>query len=283
MNRDALSLDDREFLEPYLSKITFRISDFLFSNIFLFRKKHEYTLVKEDVPYILGKTYDNKHFSYLLVNPSKIPKATLTHIISQGEFLYPIPESWKNAFSKNEYTIDFFEGDSDYLFNKSTLSDYPGRNLSKKRNLVHQFHELYNAKLRKCSKSDALQIKDVLDIWVKQTKRKIEETDYYPCLEAIEMQDILQLSGLIVSIDGIDVGFLLGEGKNDTFYIHFAKADMSYKGIFQFMYQEFCKTLSDDIHYINLEQDLGDPNLKHAKHSYHPDKMEIKYRTFRKV
>jgi len=277
-----LSLDHQVFLNSYLNNYSFRISDFLFSNLFLFRHKHEYKVVRDDIPYIIGKTYDNKKFAFLLTPPKQISKRILSNILLTVDFLYPIPTSWKDDLSEKEFVFEVFDADSDYLFEKKTLTDYPGRDLSKKRNLVHQFTELYNAEMKVITKNDVFEIKKTLDIWQAQIDKSYQSTDYYPCLEALQMQEILGLYGIFLVIDGKSAGFILGEEKNDTFYMHFAKADISYKGIFQFMYQKFSQSLKDNISYINLEQDLGDLNLRHAKHSYHPDSMEIKYRVHQK-
>jgi len=93
------------------------------------------------------------------------------------------------------------------------------------------------------------------------------------------MQSELGLTGAMAFADGKPAGFLLGEPLNDdTFTIHFAKADIRYKGIYQFLFSRFACDFCPDYEYMNLEQDLGNEGLRKTKVSYRPDLMAHKYR-----
>jgi hypothetical protein len=79
--------------------------------------------------------------------------------------------------------------------------------------------------------------------------------------------------------DNRPAGFLLGEPLNDdTFTIHFAKADISFKGIYQFLFSRFANDFCPNYEYMNLEQDMGNEGLRKTKVSYRPDLMAHKYR-----
>ncbi len=58
----------------------------------------------------------------------------------------------------------------------------------------------------------------------------------------------------------------------------FRKGPARIQGIYQFMYNNFAQSISDNFPFINMEQDLGNEALRQAKSSYRPDKMLIKYR-----
>jgi uncharacterized protein len=60
--------------------------------------------------------------------------------------------------------------------------------------------------------------------------------------------------------------------------VHFAKALRQYKGIYQYIYQEFARSLEGKFESINLEQDLGVADLKHSKRAYEPDQLIPKLR-----
>jgi hypothetical protein len=60
--------------------------------------------------------------------------------------------------------------------------------------------------------------------------------------------------------------------------LHFAKALTTYKGIYQFLYNDFANILPKRYEFINFEQDLGKTALRMAKTSYYPDILGKKYR-----
>ncbi len=76
---------------------------------------------------------------------------------------------------------------------------------------------------------------------------------------------------------------MLGEEVNDeTYVLHFAKALTKFKGIYQFMFNNFAKVLPPKYRYLNLEQDLDKENLRVFKSSYIPDRMLRKARVRRR-
>jgi hypothetical protein len=71
----------------------------------------------------------------------------------------------------------------------------------------------------------------------------------------------------------------LGEPLNHhTYVIHCAKGLVQYKGVYQYLYNEFASSLDPTFHSINLEQDLGSAELAHAKRAYQPDLILPKLR-----
>ncbi len=60
--------------------------------------------------------------------------------------------------------------------------------------------------------------------------------------------------------------------------LHFAKARIKFKGIYQFMFNNFASILPPKYRYLNLEQDLDKENLRVFKTSYQPDIMLRKAR-----
>jgi hypothetical protein len=67
------------------------------------------------------------------------------------------------------------------------------------------------------------------------------------------------------------------------FAIHFEKANDRYKGVYQYINQEFAKTLPNYFKLVNREQDLGDEGLRQAKMTYRPSSFVKKYRVTKKA
>ena len=67
-------------------------------------------------------------------------------------------------------------------------------------------------------------------------------------------------------------------GQGSIAVVHFEKARTDFRGSYQYINYAFAQSLSEQVVYINREQDLGDEGLRHAKMSYKPEGFVKKYR-----
>lgn len=278
MRSEKLSLVHQSLLTPLFKKLQLELSEYSFSCLYLFREVHSYEVIWEKNVYIKGKSRDG--FSYLMptVAINEIDQDELQRLLKEVNFLFPIPLAWEKQMDESIYEKGFKEQDSDYIFSIKTLQQYPGRDLSKKRNLVRQFQHLYQAKVLPLIEEripDALQI---IETW-KNERVLLQPSDYESSKEAVQMFACLGLEGRMVYIAGRPAAILLGEALNDRIYVlRYFKGSRQYVGIYQFLLQEYALSLGSRYPEINLEQDLGIPQLKQTKHSYHPDRMAVKFR-----
>ena len=90
-------------------------------------------------------------------------------------------------------------------------------------------------------------------------------------------KDLDQL-GLAIRINGRIEGFTMGEVMSpDTVLVHLEKATYDIRGLFVALSSHFCRQLPPEIVYVNREQDLGLPGLRHSKESLKPDHMRRKF------
>lgn len=273
MQIEPISLSHSQLLRESFHKLQLDICEYSFANLYLYRKTDKCTLIFDGVPFIKGQTYDGKTFIMPTTDIRTYDTDALKRLLQDVDFLFPIPEEWLPHFEKAGFKSSFLEQDSDYVYQLEKLSNYPGRHLSSRRNLLYQFEEEYNAISSPLSQ-DALKI---LETWQSSSHHQI--TDYEPCKEAIEQSQTLGLIGRMYVVDQKPVGFIIGEPLNDRmFVIHFAKADVSYKGIYPYMYHSFAKELEGRFQLLNWEQDLGIEGLRQSKSAYQPDKHIRKYR-----
>jgi hypothetical protein len=205
--------------------------------------------------------------------------AYLKELMRDVDFLFPIPEEWLPAFSPDEFETTFAEGDADYLYTVLKMSTFAGRRLHKKRNLLKQFVEAHTHDARPLTNDRLNDARFILNDWLATTKMNADETDYAACLEALDRYEELILCGGIYYADREPAGIVLGEELNEeTFVLHFAKARTKFKGIYQYMFNNFAKILPPKYKYLNLEQDLDKENLRIFKSSYVPDLMLKKAR-----
>jgi hypothetical protein len=186
------------------------------------------------------------------------------------------------SLSTDDFHITFNRDDSDYLFRKEKIAEYPGRDLSAKRNLVKQFLNAHEAKIIPYEKKWAKDALAILNAW--QIGFKGEDSDFLPCQEGIQLSEELGLFGYLIYVEDRPAAFILGEHFENVFVIHFAKALTEYKGIYPFLFKELASRLHEqEISCLNWEQDLGQEGLRKSKLSYQPDKLASKYRVFKRV
>lgn len=256
------------------------LSEFSFANCYLFRNQHRYQLVESRYgPLLSGMSYDKKSYILLSSPPERYPEDYLQQLLLEKEMIFPVPEQWIGFFQKDRYKIDYREEDSDYLISVQKTADYNGKKLQKKKNLLNQFLREYNGTMLTLDKSKVPLAEEILEIWQQNSGQEKRETDYFPCRDALIFKKELDLQGCLFWADNKPAGFMLYEQLNArTLVIHFAKALIEFKGIYQFMFNHLARYFSGVYEYFNLEQDLGSPSLRQTKRSYAPELMLKKYR-----
>ncbi len=276
---DHISLTHREDLYRRLRAIRARISEFSFANLYLFRSVHQYRLIDEDgCLRITGFTNDGASFFLPLCRECEPDPAFLRTLMEAHGIIYPVPAEWLPCFPESDYVITHNENDSDYIYTVEKMASYPGRKLHKKRNLLKQFHETHAGSQERLSAANIDAALMVLDGWHRELAHE-GKTDYEEVREGLSLMDSLGLEGMVFFADGKPAGFIIGEDlTDDTHVLHFAKALTEFKGVYQYMFNEYAKSLVGRIQFLNFEQDLGLQSLRQAKSSYMPDMMELKYR-----
>lgn len=279
MQTEKLNLKHKEILYERLKNITAPLSEYTFPNLYLFRKNHDYDVMLDKEVFIKGRSYDGHAFLMPTTDVRTLGIAYLKELMRGVDFLFPIPEEWVPFFTPDEFEITYKEGDADYVYTVEKMSTYGGRKLHKKRNLLKQFLGAHAHDARPLTNDLLDEARFILKDWLVTTEMNEDETDYAACLEALDRYEELILCGGIYYADREPAGFVLGEELNEeTFVLHFAKARTKFKGVYQYMFNNFAKILPPKYRYLNLEQDLDKENLRIFKSSYVPDLMLKKAR-----
>lgn len=280
MKVEKIDLKHQAILDEAFKKLNIKLVEYSFSNCYLFRREHDFEVVQNGHLYVRGKTHDGRRYLMPTQRLRDLPLHELSECMHDIEFLYPIPDEWMGDLSPALIeSATYIEADSDYLFTLDKIQHYPGRYLSGKRNLVHQFVDQYDYSSFPLSPDRKNDAQIVLDTWQSQMHEEKSENDYYACQDALGLINQLKLSGKIYYIDNKPVGFALGNPiSEETYDLHFVKADKNFKGIYQFINQDFAQSLNGKLVYINFEQDLGNPALHQSKSSYGPDQLLVKRR-----
>lgn len=281
MEFETLEYAHRARLAPILRAKNSYLSEYSFTNAYLFRNPHKYQVaVSDGCTFLHGVTYDNKTYMMPVCPLEIIPTSKLIEMGSHVDFFFPIQEEWLSFFPEDKFSYTFLEGDSDYIYLTERLATMAGRKLAKKRNLLKQYNEGYKIEDYELTLDRFEDAKYILDIWEKDIQSMDNHgTDYAETFEALEKMNEFNLRGMISYADNKPSGFVLGEELNDeSFALHFAKGIREYKGIYQHLYNAFSQRMLPQYKYMNFEQDLGKDTLRQAKSTYYPDEMRKKYR-----
>ena len=283
MEETDLDMQHQKLLVPLLTSIEIPLSEYCFANLYFFRNTHRYKILSgEGEIFLSGITYDKKRYLMPLKdlkdNSEYREKLLALGRDNNYDMIFPVPESWLSSFGEG-YAVDHLEQDSDYIYSNEKMKTYSGRKLHKKRNLLKQFVEKFEADVRPLDASNIHEPLDLLDLWQASSPQEMGDSDYYQCRDALVHRDSFNLKGAVFYADGTAVGFMIGEEVSpEVFTIHFAKGDVSARGVYQFMFNSFSKEFCPDYSFLNLEQDLGIEGLRKTKRSYLPDHMAHKYR-----
>lgn len=275
-----VDLEMREELYPSLNLIKAGISEFTFSNLFLFRHTYGYKVTR-----IPGRTFvieGAKRGSSFFYVPCDLPeRAEFDRLMSRHDYLKNLSESQAQEYQVQleqwGYRVVEDRDNFDYLYHRSDLAELSGKAYHKKRNLVNAFINSYSYEQKCLKKENVADAVAVLDEW---RATKGVEGDYKAAREALELFDRLGMRGCVYYVDGQSAGWCLGEplARARMFAIHFEKACDRFKGIYQFINQAFAQALPATFKSVNREQDLGDEGLRQAKMTYRPYGFVKKYR-----
>ncbi len=279
MHNEKLDLRHKDILVSRLKQANAGLSEYTFANLYLFRQNHDYEIITDRDIFIKGKSYDGHLYLMPTVDVRSLDREYLKELMKTVDFLFPIPEAWLPFFGHDEFEVEFKDGDQDYVYTVEKMRTYKGRNLHKKRNLLKQFLDLYQHDALPLTNDRLDQARFILKDWQETSAMNAADTDFAPCLEALDRYDELVLCGGIYYADNEPAGFVLGEEvNNETFVLHFAKARVKFKGVYQYMFNNFAKILPPQYKFLNLEQDLDKENLRVFKSSYVPDLLLRKAR-----
>jgi len=277
-----VSLDMRDCLYPALNVLADGISEFTFSNIYLFRASYGYR-----VSHISGKTFlieGEKHGERFFTAPCCVPEEKeLRELFRDHAYLKNMSESQcmstRIRLEAAGMRVVEDRDNFDYLYEREHLAELPGKDYHKKRNLVNAFINSYSYEQKLLDRSNVRDAMAVLEAW---RVEKGVDGDYAAAREGLELYHELGMRGTVYYVDGKPAGYALGEpiAKARMFAVHFEKAAGGFKGIYQFINQAFAQSLPAYIKQVNREQDLGDEGLRQAKMTYRPVGFVRKYRVY---
>ncbi len=280
-----LVLSDKPLLDRIFADLQPRVSELTFAGLYLFRTAHNYHLTMVgDSLVILGIGYDGEA-RFLPPLTGDIRNA-LSLLFDAGLQLYGADKPFADRYLEDERIMVTEDRDSfDYLYLRSDLAELVGKRYHKKKNRINYFTARHSHSVELFGAPYAAGCLELLEEW--QRVRVTGESrsagpEALASADAVRFAKPLGLEGVVVLVEGRVKAFALGERLNSTTSVcHFEKADPFMEGISQLVEREFNRLLFTDCIWVNREQDLGEPGLRGAKLSYHPQELVKKFRASR--
>jgi len=289
-NFKNVELQDREFLHNSLWRYKPQVSEYTFTNLFIWRSHYGFEWsVYKDWLLVTCRESDGDVCGVGPVGPPPRKDVTLM-------FLDWIRErnARKGARIERADTtlVSELEGAGgvacepardhfDYVYLREELVQLTGSRYRSKRNHINQLFRSYSFSYDDLQDKHIADCLELQDKWCLQ-KRCEEDMDLLGEWEAVKeiltnFHD-LKVHGGVIKIGGRVGAFTIGELLNpETAVVHIEKADPEIPGLYPVINQQFCEKSWQNVTYINREQDLGIPGLREAKLSYYPHHFIEKY------
>ena len=278
-----LNSSSKDVIDEY-TKNRFITCDYNFTNQLLWSVgEHSKYAIKDNV-LILKGVYEGEEYYYMPVPKDENEKTikawieVIREIVEDGGIITLVPEYWKKKL-ENYFVMEEVRDSFDYVYNSYDLAFLKGRKYSKKKNRVNNFRRSYNYEYEKLGSSN---IEDVIAFqkkWYEDNKGPVVlENEHKGIINLLENFAKLDFKGGIIRINGEIIAYSLGEVvAPDYAVIHIEKALNEYNGSYQMINMLFVEDEFEDVKFINREDDFGDPGLREAKESYHPEELLKKY------
>lgn len=174
----------------------------------------------------------------------------------------------------------------DYVYAIDDLADLKGRKYQKKRNHLNRFRQNHpDAQILPLDESNRVAAFVLAQRWYQNRCEMEPDRDHH--LEQLALHRAfafwqqLGMEGVVLMERGQALAFAMGSRLNeDTFDIHFEKAEDTVDGAYAAINQGFAACLREkypELKWLNREDDLGLEGLRKAKLSYYPDHLVEKY------
>jgi len=201
-----------------------------------------------------------------------------------------IPEITANIARQDKNSLEITEDPDnfDYIFSFESIMKLEGSHYKDERNLCHNF-----IKSHPNNQIDVLDINDrkvktllsdIYNKWISnktalgkdEVEKETELTAFNRLLRDAEHFEVVCLG---LKVNNEYIAFTISEPIGNGFVMAaFTKADINYRGSFQFIDQKRAECFYNlGYKFLNLEQDLGIPGLRQAKRSWNPVDYLKKY------
>ncbi|MBI5583708.1 MAG: DUF2156 domain-containing protein [Deltaproteobacteria bacterium] len=286
-----LSLASQRLVNDFFQRYPPEISELTFTNLFIWRNYYQFQVtVLEGFLTLLAQLPGSTPFFLPPVGQGDIKAWGATvfqYLRDQGHQprLSRIPASLVEPLAAFPGVEVLFDRDnSDYLYRTQNLIQLSGNRYHSPKNHVNRFKKNPSWEYQPLTPERIEECLNLQEAWCRL--RQCDESpslqhEEQAILEAFKHIDVLSYRGCVIRLGGKVEAFSLGELLNpDTVVIHLEKANPEIQGLYALINQQFLEKEWSGVPYVNREQDLGEPGLRKAKESYHPETLVEKFILF---
>jgi hypothetical protein len=288
-NFKPLSLHDRDVVRERLMRFQPVTSELTFANLYIWQAAyHIGWSVHEDWLFFAGSR-DEQAFALPPVGPGPRKDAALALLAWQKDdrgIAEPRIERADRALVtelENEPSVRIMESRDqyDYVYRSRDLIELSGNRYHSKRNHIHAMQKKYEYRYDPMKDMYVRQCTELVEKWcgIKRCEEDMNLLGEWDAVgEMLAHFEQLQVRGGVLLIEDRVAAFAFGELLNPTTaVVHIEKADPDIRELYTVINQQFSEHSLHDVAFINREQDLGQPGLRKAKMSYHPDHLVEKF------
>lgn len=292
LNFKTVTLCDKEWIDEIVFAENSPSADYNFGNIYIWDKAFRQLVCRLDGRMLTKLRYEgHPSFAFPIGTGALRPaiEALREYAAVKGYpfRLHGVTEGHK-AMLEAEYPGGFsYEEDTDcfdYVYAAEKLATYSGKALHGKKNHCNRFEAENDWRFVELTREYIPGCLDMLDVWTEDNSLRLADSisaEHDAIIRAFAAFERLSLEGGVLLSGGRIVGFTVGEMINeDTFDVHFEKAEGSINGAYPMVCRELTRMMlakHPALKYINREDDMGLAPLRFSKQSYKPEYLLKKY------
>ncbi len=282
-----LDYEDKSLIESFFHTYKPSISEYTFTNLYVWRFSRivEYAVCYDTL--LIIAEFGGQRYFMPLIGPNVLqvydilPSLCQEYGCSQIKLVPSKHIEIAEDLFRRQYSLISEDRDNfDYLYLRERLVQLSSRKLSNKRNFLKRFTQNYQYQMVPYSLDYYQMCMDLLNKWISGRSDDVSLQNEFVAIECLLREyEHLNAVGEVLIVDNRAAAFAFGEPLNDdTFVIHFEKADTDFVGAYQAVNHLYVKhAIPPEFTYVNREQDLGHLNIRQAKMSYYPDVFVEKY------
>lgn len=290
-----MTLDDLAALSPYIVQSRTRSCDDTIADVFMWRDYFEKYYCVVEGSLIIKMKYFNTDDAYMLPmgGDTEAAMAALIEDCKKRDCLPTFAAVTAARIPEIEAVsseIDVIKNRdwADYIYDASEFIAQKGKKFSSQRNHINRFIRSYPGYTFTEIKPEHIEgIKDFFSTFESEYGKdnKMVEEETIKINEMLDHYEAYGMTGALLSLGDMILGFTIGEVIGDTLFVHVEKARTDIPGVYPTMSLHYAEMMeSDEIIWINREEDLGDPGLRRSKEGYNPvyllDKHAVKVLAF---
>ncbi len=282
-----IEIEDKEIINSYLTELETETSELNFTNLYIWQVGQDMRYREMD-GFLVIRQGLKAHDYFFPIGSGDLTQ--LIHKLKEEHGPEPLvlrclDESMKNRLEEampGAFQFTHTEDRDDYIFSVQELIDLPGRKYRNKRNFILGFERDYQFEYHRLTPETTQKVIHSQLEWC--NRRNCEHfadlhREKIGIIRSLEQFEKLHYVGAYIEVNGKIEAFTFGEPiTDDMVVIHIEKANDDFRGLYQFINQQFLKNEWSQYTYVNRECDLGIEGLRKAKQSYKPMRMVEKYR-----